>query len=102
MLLELLYFLCLSISISYMYSFAGIFDPIRKIVNKIPYIRVPMSCPDCSSFWFGLFVSVFYNPIVLDISIPFLANLFCGTVTHLFASLLYKKTIGLKPLNFIK
>lgn len=85
-----------------MYSFASIFDPIRKFINKIPYIRVPMLCPDCSSFWFGLFISFLYNPIILDIYLPFLPNIFCGTTTHLFASFLYKKTANLKPLNFIK
>jgi hypothetical protein len=89
-LFELLYFVILSLSVSYMWSYASIFAPVRKFVAKIPYVRVPMLCPDCSSFWMGIFVSFLYNPIVLMISVPLLTNIFCGLVTHFFASFLYK------------
>jgi hypothetical protein len=89
-LFELLYFVILSLAVSYMWSYSSIFAPIRALTTKIPYVRVPMLCPDCSSFWFGLLVSFLYNPIVLIISLPLLTNLFCGLVTHLFASFLYK------------
>jgi hypothetical protein len=89
-LLNLIYFLCLSVSVSYMWSFSEILKPIRNFVAKLPYIRRPLLCPECSSFWFGLFVSVFYNPVVLNFELPFLSNVFCGLVTHLFASYIYK------------
>lgn len=90
LLLNLLYFLCLSLSVSYMYSFSEIFLPVRNFIAKIPYIRRPFLCPECSSFWFGFLVSFTYNPVKLDFSFLFLSNLFCGLVTHLFASYLYK------------
>ena len=73
-----------------MYSFSDIFLPIRNYISKIPYIRIPFLCPECSSFWFGLFTSFLYNPIILDYSLPVITNLFCGLTTHLFASYIYK------------
>jgi hypothetical protein len=36
----------------------------------------------------------------LDFSFPFLTNIFCGLVTHLFAAFLYKKKEN-NSLNFI-
>jgi hypothetical protein len=81
---------CLGLSVSYVWSYSKIFKPVREFISKIPYIRVPLLCPDCSSFWFGLSVSFLYNPILLDVYIPFLSNLFCGLIVHLFASFLYK------------
>jgi len=98
--LNLLYFVCLSLSVSYMYSFSEIFKPVRNFISCVPYVRKLLLCPECSSFWFGLFVSLLYNPIVLDFSFPFLTNIFCGLVTHLFAAFLYKKKEN-NSLNFI-
>jgi len=89
-LLELLYFVILSLSVSYMWSYASIFAPVRKLIAKIPYVRVPMLCPDCSSFWIGILISLLYNPIILSANILLLTNVFCGLVTHFFASFLYK------------
>jgi hypothetical protein len=91
MLFNLFYFICLSLSVSYMYSFSEIFRSVRNIIARIPYIRRPFLCPECASFWFGLLVSELYNPIHLDFTIPLLTNIFCGLVTHLFACFLYKK-----------
>ena len=100
-LLNLIYFLCLSLSVSYMYSFSEIFKPVRNNISYIPYIRRPLSCPECSSFWFGLIVSFIYNPIHFDFTVPFLSNIFCGLVTHLFACFLYKQNTGKSSVNFI-
>ena len=100
MLFDLLYFVCLSLSVSYMYSFSEIFRPIRNKISFIPYIRRPLSCPECSSFWFGLLVSLCYNPIQLDFYVPILSNILCGLVTHLFAAVIYKKKEG-TSINFI-
>jgi len=74
-----------------MYSFSEIFKPIRNKISYIPYIRRPFLCPECSSFWFGLMCSFLYNPIKLDVEVPLLTNIFCGLVTHLLASFIYKK-----------
>jgi hypothetical protein len=87
---DLMYYLCISISFAYMWSFTEIFIPVRNFVAKIPYVRRPLLCPECSSFWIGLFVSFIYNPIILDMNILFLTNICCGLVTHLFACILYK------------
>ena len=90
MISDVLVFVILSLSVSYVWSYAKVTKPIRSLVTKIPYIRVPLLCPDCSSFWFGLLVSFVYNPILLDIHVLYLSNIFCGLITHLFASFLYK------------
>lgn len=93
LLLDTLYYLLLSLSVAYMYSFSDIFNWVRNKVALVPFIRVPMSCPECSSFWFGLGVSFLYNPIILDTSIPYLSNIFCGLVTHLVAATLYRNEL---------
>ena len=100
LLLNLLYFVLLSLSVSYMYSFSKIFEPIRNFIATIPVVRKPFLCPECSSFWFGLFVSFLYNPVRLDHDIMLLTNIFCGLVTHLFACFLYKKNEK-SSINFI-
>jgi hypothetical protein len=92
MMFNLIYFLFISLSFSYMWSFSNIFQPIRNIVSRIPYIRTPLICPECSSFWFGLLTSFIYNPIILTYSFWGLENVICGLVTHLVACFLYKKT----------
>jgi len=71
-----------------MWSFSEVFAPIRNFVAKIPYVRKPLLCPECSSFWVGLFTCLFYNPLFVTLnyfSFPFL-----GLTTHLFACFLYK------------
>ena len=88
---NLFYFIILSVSVSYMWSFAEIFRPVRNFVAKIPYVRRPLLCPECSSFWMGFAVSFFYNPAVLQfLNFSPFTNICCGLITHLFASVLYK------------
>lgn len=102
MIFNLLYFLCISLSVSYMYSFSEIFKPIRNFISKIPYVRRPFLCPECASFWFGLMCSFLYNPIYLDFDFFIIKNLLCGLITHIFASFLYKKlTVKKSDINFI-
>lgn len=96
---DLLYYICLSLSFTYMWSFAEIFRPIRNFVARIPYIRRPLLCPECSSFWIGLFVSFLYNPVILDWNLGIITNICAGLVTHLFASILYKTTSLVKTLD---
>ena len=93
MFFDILCFVILSLSVSYMYSFSEIFLSVRNSIARIPYVRGPLLCPECSSFWFGLGMSFLYNPIILDVTIPYATNLMCGLVTHLFACALYKKQI---------
>ena len=90
---ETLTYIILGLSVSFMWSFSEIFRPIRNFVAKIPYIKKPLICPECSSFWMGLLVSFFYNPLLLTLG--FLSYLFCGLLVHLFACFLYKIYIKL-------
>lgn len=100
---DLLYFVCLSLSFSVMWSFSEIFGPIRNIASRIPYIRKPLICPECSSFWIGFLVSFLYNPVVLNFDILIVENVICGLLTHLFAFFLYsKKNVVDSKINFIK
>jgi hypothetical protein len=96
-----LYFLLISISISTMWSFSEIFRNFRNISSRIPYIKKMLLCPECSSFWVGLFTSFLYNPINLDVDFYMLSNIICGLITYLFAHFLYKKNDD-KGINFIK
>jgi uncharacterized protein YacL len=99
--LNVLYFVCLSMSFSVMWSFSEIFRPVRNIISRIPYIRRALICPECSSFWIGLLVSFLYNPIILDFNIIFVNNVICGLITHLFAFFLYGKKSIDKSIEFI-
>jgi hypothetical protein len=92
LLLNLLYFIILSLSVSYMWSYSEIMKPLREITAKITILNKPLLCSVCASFWFGLLISLLYNPVILDINIPFLTNIFCGLITHLFACFLYKSS----------
>ena len=87
---NVLYFLLISLSVSYMWSFSEIFGHIRSIMSKIPYIRKPFLCPVCSAFWFGLGCSFLYNPITLNNDYMFASNLIAGLITHLTAVVFYK------------
>lgn len=81
-------YIILSLSISFMWSFAEIFSPVRNFIAKIPYIRKPLLCPECSSFWVGFLFSFIYNPFYQTLHI---FSFFLGGLSvHLFACFLYK------------
>jgi hypothetical protein len=84
-------FLLMSLSLSQMFSFSEVFLPIRNFIVKIPYIRKPLLCPECCSFWMGILTSAMFNPFfdMFD-AYHILSTLFCGLVTHLAACYLYK------------
>ena len=88
MLFDFLLYLLLSLSVSFMWSFSEIFSPVRNLVARIPYIRRPLICPECSSFWMGVLTSLFFNPILGALGVFSFA--FCGLATHLFACYLYR------------
>jgi hypothetical protein len=89
MLGDTILFLLLSVSVSQMWSFAKIFIPIRNIIAKIPFISRPLLCPECSSFWIGVAVSLFYNPLRGEFNF-IVATAFAGLLTHLVASYFFK------------
>ena len=86
---EILSYLLVSLSLSFMWSFSEIFRPVRNFIARIPYIRRPLICPECSSFWVGLAASFLFNPLILVFG--FLSYPICGLITHLAACFLYKK-----------
>lgn len=90
-LFDILLFLLMSLSLSQIWSFSKIMSPVRNFIAKIPYIRTPLICPECSSFWVGIFTSFFYNPLFnyFD-SLNIVSTVLCGSITHLFAVYLYK------------
>ena len=88
----LLIFLFLSLSVSHMWSHAEIFSRLRSKAARIPYIRRPLICPECFSFWAGLLISLSFNPLTSILYIG-LSNIFCGLITYLVADALYKKEI---------
>jgi hypothetical protein len=71
-----------------MWSFSEIFSPVRNLVARIPYVKKPLICPECSSFWMGLLTSFFYNPLFNTLG--YYSYPFCGLAVHLFACFLYK------------
>jgi len=84
-------FLLISLSLSQMFSFADIFSPVRNFIVKIPYIRKPLLCPECCSFWMGALASLFYNPFFGCFDrYNLIPTLLCGLITHLFAVYLYR------------
>lgn len=99
-LLNCIYFVLISLSVSLMWNFSEIFRPIRNLVSRIPYIRVPLMCAECNSFWFGIFASFLYNPIIIDVDFPFVSNIICGLITYFFAHFLFTKK-NKDKINFI-
>jgi hypothetical protein len=95
---NVLYFLCISISISYVWSFSDIFRPIRNKISRFKLSK-PLICPECCSFWIGLLSSFIYNPFIININLIIITNILCGLVTHLFACFLYKSNNN--KINFI-
>lgn len=56
-------YLFLSLGLCYAWSDTDASRPFRNLVAKIPYIRTPLLCHECSSFWISLGLTVFLNPL---------------------------------------
>lgn len=56
------YLLC-CLGVSYAWSDTDASTPFRNMVARIPYIRKPLLCHECCSFWISLLVSLFFNPL---------------------------------------
>ena len=73
-------YLFVSLSLSYAWSDTEASKPLRNLVARIPYIRKPLLCHECVSFWISLILSFFLNPLA-DLTIPIVSNIlsgFCG------------------------
>jgi uncharacterized membrane protein len=92
MIANLILYIIISLSFSYMWSFSEIFRPVRNFVAKIILVNKMLLCPECSSFWIGIFTVLFiYNPFILEFKI--INAIVCGLINHLIASILYKKIL---------
>lgn len=68
-------FLCLSLT--YAWSDTEASRPFRNLVAKIPYIRKPLLCHECSSFWISLGLSLFVNPLLCIVPL-YISNILCA------------------------
>ena len=74
----LVYLIC-CLGVSYAWSDTDASTPFRNMVARIPYVRKPLLCHECSSFWISLFISFFFNPLEHQVFIT--SNIvlaFCG------------------------
>ena len=74
-----IYLFC-SLALSYAWSDTEISKPLRNLVARVPYVRKPLLCHECVSFWISLILSFFLNPLA-DLTMPIASNLlsgFCG------------------------
>lgn len=84
--MELFSYLLCCLGVTYAWTDTEVSTPFRNFVARIPYIRRPMLCHECSSFWFSLAISFFLNPLSGFVDIPFASNIldaFCGFFVNL-------------------
>lgn len=94
--MSLIIYLILSLGVCYTWSDTEASRPFRNFVAKIPYIRTPLLCHECSSFWISLFLTCFINPLE-EYTYVFISNIlsaFCGFFINLY--FVRKKIIPLK------
>ena len=78
-------YLVASLGLCYAWSDTEASRPIRNFIARIPYIRKPLLCHECSSFWISLLLSIFINPLE-DLCQPIVSNIcsaFCGFFINL-------------------
>ena len=90
--LGLIAFILVSLGVSAAWNLADIFRYLRILAGLIPYLNKPLLCPECNSFWIGIIISLFLNPIS-GLTYPILSNFFCGIISHLIAVIFYRKIV---------
>ena len=75
--IEIFCFLLICLGVTYAWTDTEVSVPFRNFIARIPYVRRPLLCHECSSFWFSLLVSVFFNPLEFY-TLPFVSNIFCA------------------------
>jgi hypothetical protein len=86
MLYEFLIYLSVCLGVAYAWNDTEVTIPFRNFIAKIPYIRKPLLCHECSSFWISFGISFFINPF-FELTYPFLSNIFsafCGFFINLY------------------
>jgi hypothetical protein len=56
-------YLFISLALSYAWSDTEVTRPLRNLVARVPYVRKPLLCHECVSFWISLGLSFFLNPL---------------------------------------
>ena len=94
---DVILFLLIAIGFSCMWSLSGILLPVRIFISKIPFIRVPLLCPECCSFWIAIVLSLLWNPFSGSnmglVSYIVISNITLGVLTHLLANIVYNHEI---------
>ena len=85
-------FLCLGLT--YAWSDTEVSRPFRNFIAKIPYIRRPLLCHECSSFWVSLALSFFINPLQ-ELTYPIISNILCS-FTGFFINLIFVRNHFIK------
>lgn len=75
--MALLIYFIVSLGLTYGWSDTEASRPFRNLIARIPYIRKPLLCQECSSFWISLFLSLFINPLE-SITYPYISNILCA------------------------
>lgn len=91
-----LIYLFLSLGLCYAWSDTDASQPFRNLVARIPYIRTPLLCHECSSFWISLGLTFFLNPLkdMAPIYVSNILSAFAGFFINLY--FVRKKIIPLK------
>lgn len=86
--MDLILFSLVALGASYVWAYGEIFIPLRNFIAKyFGKWGKPFLCGECSSFWIGVIISIFINPL-LENTYIFISNIFCGLISYL----LYKFT----------
>lgn len=81
----LILYCIISLGICYAWNDTEISRPMRNIVARIPYVRSAMLCHECSSFWIGLVLSFFIDPVkpYCDSLVSHILSAFCSFFINL-------------------
>mgnify|MGYP006270177609 CR=1 FL=1 len=75
-----------SLGLCYAWNDTEASRPLRNLVARIPYVRKPFLCHECSSFWISLSLSFLLNPLETYCQ-PIISNIlaaFCGFFINLY------------------
>lgn len=95
---SLILYLILCLAISYAWSDTEVSRPFRNIIAKIPYIRKPLLCHECVSFWISLAISFFVNPFY-GLTYDFISNIF-SAFSGFFVNLIFVRNTLIKYKEF--
>lgn len=88
--MSLLAFCLITMGAAYVWSYGEIFIPLRNFIAKfLGKFSKPFLCGECSSFWIGVIISLFLNPLNA-ITYILISNLFCGLISYILYKLTHK------------